>query len=245
MGEAECKMSQSATVRKPLGGLSHKAVWIAPSILAADFARLGDEIRAVEAGGAGLVHVDIMDGHFVPNLSMGPGIVQAIRPVTALPLDVHLMLSQPGRYIDPFVKAGADHITLHVESEGDIHGMIARIHEAGCSAGITLRPGTPVCSLYPYLEEVEMVLVMTVEPGFGGQSFMRGQVPKVRALRERIDRLGLSVHVEVDGGVAVGTAGEVLAAGANVLVAGSSVFHAANGAAAAIAALKADMPTQG
>ncbi len=226
MGEAECKMSQSATVRKPLGGLSHKAVWIAPSILAADFARLGDEIRAVEAGGAGLVHVDIMDGHFVPNLSMGPGIVQAIRPVTALPLDVHLMLSQPGRYIDPFVKAGADHITLHVESEGDIHGMIARIHEAGCSAGITLRPGTPVCSLYPYLEEVEMVLVMTVEPGFGGQSFMADMMPKVAQIRRWIDERGLDCELEVDGGVSLKTRDACVEAGANVLVAGSAVYGA-------------------
>ncbi|MBR5838680.1 MAG: ribulose-phosphate 3-epimerase, partial [Victivallales bacterium] len=147
---------------------------VAPSILAADFSRLGEAISGVEAGGADLLHVDIMDGHFVPNLSMGPGVVSCIRKGSDLPFDVHLMLSEPGRYIEPFVKAGADHITVHVESRGDLADVIRQIHDLGCSAGITLRPGTPATSLRPYLEMVEMVLVMTVEPGFGGQSFMEG-----------------------------------------------------------------------
>ena len=213
---------------------------VAPSILAADFSRLGEAISGVEAGGADLLHVDIMDGHFVPNLSMGPGVVSCIRKGSDLPFDVHLMLSEPGRYIEPFAKAGADHITVHVESCGDLADVIRRIHDLGCSAGITLRPGTPATSLRPYLEMVEMVLVMTVEPGFGGQSFMEGQLPKIASLRKMIDATGKKIYLEVDGGVAVGTARQVKAAGADVLVAGSSVFGAKNGFDAAIKAIRED-----
>ena len=202
---------------------------VAPSILAADFSRLGEAISGVETGGADLLHVDIMDGHFVPNLSMGPGVVSCIRKGSDLPFDVHLMLSEPGRYIEPFAKAGADHITVHVESRGDLADVIRRIHDLGCSAGVTLRPGTPATSLRPYLEMVEMVLVMTVEPGFGGAS-----------LRKMIDATGKKIYLEVDGGVAVGTARQVKAAGADVLVAGSSVFGSKNGFAAAIKAVRED-----
>jgi ribulose-phosphate 3-epimerase len=213
---------------------------VAPSILAADFSRLGEAISSVEEGGADLLHVDIMDGHFVPNLSMGPGVVSCIRKGSDLPFDVHLMLSEPGRYIEPFAKAGADHITVHVESRGDLADVIRRIHDLGCSAGVTLRPGTPATSLRPYLDMVEMVLVMTVEPGFGGQSFMEGQLPKIASLRKMIDATGKKIYLEVDGGVAVGTARQVKAAGADVLVAGSSVFGAKNGFAAAIKAVRED-----
>jgi ribulose-phosphate 3-epimerase len=181
-----------------------------------------------------------MDGHFVPNLSMGPGVVSCIRKGSDLPFDVHLMLSEPGRYIEPFAKAGADHITVHVESRGDLADVIRRIHDLGCSAGVTLRPGTPATSLRPYLEMVEMVLVMTVEPGFGGQSFMEGQLPKIASLRKMIDATGKKIYLEVDGGIAVGTARQVKAAGADVLVAGSSVFGSKNGFAAAIKAVRED-----
>lgn len=224
--------------RHPLTELSPHDLLTAPSILAADFARLGEEIATVAAAGADMIHVDIMDGHFVPNLSMGPPVVKAVRPVTDLPFDVHLMLTNPGDYIAPFVAAGADHITIHVESEGDLHAILAEIRAAGCSTGITLRPGTPASALTPFLGEVDMVLVMTVEPGFGGQSFRADQVPKIRAIREQLDALGRPVHLQVDGGLNAETSRTVVAAGANVLVAGSSVFRAPEGVAQALATLR-------
>ena len=214
---------QQTLAQLPLAG-PHGA-YLAPSLLAADFAFLGQQLKDAEAAGAEIAHIDIMDGHFVPNLSMGPGIVEAIRPVSNMVFDVHLMLSEPGRYVESFAKAGADHITIHVESEGNIAEIINHIHELGCSAGITLRPGTPVESLYPFLPMVEMALVMTVEPGFGGQSFMASQVPKVAALRAWADKAGKPLHVEVDGGIKAANAASVVAAGANMLVAGSSVFN--------------------
>ena len=233
-------MTETPQAKQPLTSLPGKALYIAPSILAADFSRLGDDLRQASTGGADMVHIDIMDGHFVPNLSMGPGVVQAIRPVTALPFDVHLMLSEPGRYLEPFVAAGADHLTIHVESRGDLPAMIAEIHRLGCSAGITLRPGTPAIALAPYLEMVEMVLVMTVEPGFGGQSFMAGQLPKITAIRRMMrDRGRDNMLLQVDGGVGSKTAQQVILAGANVLVAGSSVFNAPNGIQDAISGLRA------
>ena len=168
--------TQKGFAALPVGG--PKCVYLAPSLLAADYSRLGEQLVEAEKAGVEVAHLDIMDGHFVPNLAMGPGLVKSIRPVTKVLFDVHLMISEPMRYVDAFVDAGADHITVHVESEGDISAVIDRIHELGCSAGITLRPGTPVESLYPFLPKVELALVMTVEPGFGGQSFMASQVPK-------------------------------------------------------------------
>lgn len=226
------------TTRHPLTELPPGAVRIAPSILAADFCRLGDEIRRVEEAGAEVLHIDIMDGHFVPNISIGPPVVASIRPVTRLPLDVHLMLTDPGRYIDPFLKAGADHITLHVESNGDLGALLDHIHAAGASAGLTLRPGTAAPTLEPYLDRVDLILVMTVEPGFGGQSFMHDQMPKVRQIRTLIDRARRPVHLEVDGGISRDTAAVARAAGCELLVAGNSVFRAPEGAAAAVASLR-------
>lgn len=219
--------------------LSVDQVQIAPSILAADFSRLGESVVGAAAGGADVIHVDVMDGHFVPNLSMGPAIVKAIRPVTSLPFDVHLMLSEPGRYLAAFVDAGADHITIHVESEGDLVGVLREIHAAGCTAGVTLRPGTPAISLAPYLPMVEMVLVMTVEPGFGGQSFMAAQLAKIREIKAMIQASGRPIHLEVDGGLGAGNVAQVVAAGANVLVAGSSVYNAQGGVGAGISAIRA------
>ena len=231
----------SETIRgfygKPLR--SEAGVYLAPSLLAADFSRLGEQIQAAEKAGAEVAHIDVMDAHFVPNLSMGPCVVESIRPVSGMLFDVHLMISEPAKYIDTFVKAGADHITVHVESWGNLAAVIDHIHESGCSAGITLRPGTPVESLYPYLPMVEMALVMTVEPGFGGQSFMASQLPKVTALRRWSDAHGGRLHVEVDGGIKAANAAEVVNAGANVLVAGSSVFNKKSSVADCISALRA------
>lgn len=224
--------------RQPLSDLPRGPVRIAPSILAADFSCLGDEIAAVARGGADMVHVDVMDGHFVPNISIGPPVVRCVRAVTELPLDVHLMLSDPGDYIPAFLDAGADHITIHVESNGDLDDLLDRIHEAGASAGMTLRPGTSEETLAPFLRKLDMILVMTVEPGFGGQSFMADQLPKIRTLRRMIDASGRHIHLEADGGLNRETAPLVIEAGVDVLVAGSSVFRDSAGAAAAIAALR-------
>ena len=229
--------TQKGFAALPVGG--PKCVYLAPSLLAADYSRLGEQLAEAEKAGVEVAHLDIMDGHFVPNLAMGPGLVKSIRPVTKVLFDVHLMISEPMRYVDAFVDAGADHITVHVESEGDISAVIDRIHELGCSAGITLRPGTPVESLYPFLPKVELALVMTVEPGFGGQSFMASQVPKVAALRAWAKAHGQALHVEVDGGIKASNAAQVVAAGADVLVAGSSIYNKKSSVADSVAALRA------
>ena len=221
-----------------LAKVSNRDILIAPSLLAADFARLSSEVTDVSSAGAEVLHLDIMDGHFVPNISFGPGVVKSLRGLTGMLFDVHLMLSEPGRYVDAFLAAGADIITLHVESNGDLGSLLQAIHAAGRSAGVVLRPGTSVRAVYPYLELVDMVLVMTVEPGFGGQSFMAGQVRKLSELREAIGRCGRPVHLEVDGGIGAATAPQVLAAGANILVAGSSVFGCRGTRAEAIAQLR-------
>ena len=199
---------------------------ISPSILAADFSELGRDIRDIEKNGADWVHVDVMDGVFVPNISIGVPVVQSIRPVTRLPLDVHLMITQPIRYIDTFAKVGADWITFHIEADTQEKNLecIRKIHALGLKAGISLKPGTPVEATFPYLGEVDMVLVMTVEPGFGGQKFMADMMPKLRTLREKQKELGREFHIQVDGGVGKGNAADCVRAGANVLVAGSSVM---------------------
>ncbi len=212
---------------------------MAPSILAADFSRLGDEVRAAEAAGADLLHVDVMDGHFVPNLTVGPPLVAALRRSSNLPFDVHLMVTNPARFVAPFATAGADHLTVHVESADDPAQVLAAICAAGCSAGISLRPRTPAEAVFPYLKLVRLVLVMTVEPGFGGQAFMADMVPKIARIRQEIAATGADVLLEVDGGINPDTARIAVAAGADVLVAGTSVFHAGDGIAAGVARLRA------
>jgi len=199
-------------------------VKIAPSILSADFSRLGDEIRAIEAGGADYVHIDVMDGHFVPNITIGPLLVDAARKVTDLPLDVHLMIENPDLYIPEFARAGADIITVHQEAVVHLHRTVQLIKSCGKKAGVSINPATPVSTLEVILEDIDLVLVMSVNPGFGGQSFIPSSLPKIEELRRQIDRRGLAVELEVDGGVKTDNIGQIVAAGAEVLVAGSAVF---------------------
>jgi ribulose-phosphate 3-epimerase len=199
---------------------------IAPSILAADFSRLGEQVKAIEAGGADWVHVDVMDGHFVPNITIGPLIVEAVKEHTSLPLDVHLMIEQPERYVADFVKAGADIVGVHAETCPNLHRSVAQIREAGARACVVLNPATPASALEYVLCEVDQVLVMTVNPGFGGQRFISGMLPKIETLRRWIDERGLQVDLEVDGGIASETIASARGAGANVFVAGTAVFGA-------------------
>ncbi len=204
-----------------------KKILLAPSLLSADFGRLAEEIRDVEKAGCDAIHIDVMDGHFVPNLTIGPLVVSAIHRVTELPLDVHLMIDAPSRYISEFRKAGADWITIHVEAEKDIRGVLQAIRASGAKAGLSLRPKTPVETMLPYLPELDLVLVMSVEPGFGGQSFMPDMMEKVKVLRSKFQGL-----ISVDGGIGAGNASQALEAGADILVAGSSVFGKADRAKA-------------
>lgn len=199
---------------------------IAPSILSADFANLERDIQRIST--ADYVHVDVMDGMFVPNITIGIPVVKSIRPTTALPLDVHLMIVEPGRYVEQFCDAGADLVTVHVESDTEekLHDAIARIHAKGKRAGVVLKPGTPAEAVLPFLQEVDLVLVMTVEPGFGGQAFMESQLDTIRQVRALIERYNPACELEVDGGISPKTAPLVVEAGANVLVAGSAVYGA-------------------
>lgn len=197
---------------------------IAPSILSADFARLGEEIKAIEQAGADYVHVDVMDGHFVPNITIGPLVVDAVRPVTRLPLDVHLMIENPDDYIPAFAEAGADIIVVHAEAVKHLHRTVQLIKSLGKKAGVSLNPATSLSTLDMILPELDLVLLMTVNPGFGGQSFIDSCLDKISELRQRISRLGLPIELEVDGGVKVDNIEKIAAAGADVFVAGSAVF---------------------
>lgn len=210
---------------------------IAPSILSADFTRLGEEISAIEAAGADYVHIDVMDGRFVPNITIGPLIVEAVRRVTTLPLDVHLMIAEPDRYIASFAEAGADIIVVHAEATAHLHRTVQLIKSLGKRAGVSLNPATPLNVLDYVLEDLDLVLLMTVNPGFGGQSFIDACIPKIQALRSVMDRRGIEAELEVDGGVKTDNIAAIAHAGADVFVAGSAVFQSPD-YAATIAELK-------
>jgi len=212
-------------------------VKIAPSILSADFARLGDEVAAIAAGGADYVHVDVMDGHFVPNITIGPLVVDGLRKVTEIPFDVHLMIENPDLYIPEFARVGADIISVHQEAVHHLHRTVQLIKSLGKKAGVSINPATPVSSLEVILDDLDLVLIMSVNPGFGGQSFIESCLPKIAQLRSMIDARGLQVELEVDGGVKLDNIGRIAAAGADVFVAGSAVFGAED-YAATIAGLK-------
>lgn len=213
-------------------------VRIAPSILAADFTRLGEQIGEASAAGADQIHIDVMDGRFVPNITMGPMIVEAARRVTELPLDIHLMIVEPEKHIPAFIAAGANNITVHVEVCDHLHRVVQQIQENGATASVVLNPHTPPLMIEEILPYISMVLVMTVNPGYGGQTFISEMLPKIRTIREMITARGLTVDVQVDGGIDDHTAPQVVAHGANVLVAGTSIFRSPDGIAASIAALR-------
>ncbi|MEN9358824.1 MAG: ribulose-phosphate 3-epimerase [Verrucomicrobiota bacterium] len=213
-------------------------VLLAPSLLAADFARLGEQVAAAEAAGAEILHIDVMDGHFVPNISMGPVVLESLRPRSGMLFDAHLMITHPLRYLEAFAKAGANHITFHVECPDDTGTVIEAIHELGLSAGISLKPGTPFSAVEPWLPQVEMLLVMSVEPGFGGQKFMPAQLDKVRAAKEWTRRNGKALRIQIDGGIGASNAAQVREAGADCLVAGTAFFRHVEGMEAAAALLR-------
>ena len=215
-----------------------RSVKLAPSILSADFSRLGDAVRAAEAGGADWIHVDVMDGHFVPNLTFGPKMVEDLRGATTLPLDVHLMIERPEDWVERYVSAGASYLTVHVEAAADPAGALRAIRTAGARPGITLSPETAVERVLPLTAAADLVLVMSVRPGFGGQAFIPGALAKLRALRAALDRTGSTAELEVDGGVRPENARQAVEAGASVLVAGSAVYLDPDGAAAALARLR-------
>ena len=212
--------------------VNDRTIDIAPSILSADFSRLGEEIAAVERGGAGLIHVDVMDGHFVPNITVGLPVVKAVVGSTRLPVDAHLMISEPGRYAEQFVKAGAQMVSVHFEADAHLQRTVMAIKTAGAQAGVVINPATPVGALEEILDFADYVLVMSVNPGFGGQKFIPTSIDKVRRLRRMIDERGLKVRIEIDGGIDLGNIQQVVAAGAEMIVAGSAIFGAEDAGAA-------------
>ena len=225
------------TIKHPLSEFKNNRLLVSPSVLACNFAELAAELQAAEQAEADMIHLDIMDGHFVPNITFGPPVVASMRKCTRLPFDVHLMLVHPDRYVEPFAKAGADHITFHIESECDPLAVARQIHEQGCSAGLTLNPGTPASALEAVLPEIDMVLVMSVEPGFGGQKFQPEMLRKTTEIYNMLRRIGSRAHIEIDGGITHDNVRDAAAAGANVIVAGTAVFRASEGIQAAIAEL--------
>jgi len=197
---------------------------IAPSIISADFSRLGEEISAVETGGADWIHIDVMDGHFVPNITIGPGVIGSLRKTTKLPFDVHLMIENPHRYIEDFAAAGSDIITVHVEATHHLHRSVAMIRDMGIKAGVSLNPATPLIQVEPLLADLDLLLIMTVNPGFGGQEFISSMLPKIRKAREMINTISPAISLEVDGGVNLENIKTIAEAGADVVVAGTSIF---------------------
>jgi ribulose-phosphate 3-epimerase len=216
--------------------------YLAPSILSADFSKLGQQIQALESAGADWIHIDIMDGHFVPNMSMGRLAVEACKRVTNLPIDVHLMVQQPESVVPLFAESGADHITVHIEATTHIHRTLQQIHELDCKAGITLNPGTPIAALAAVLPMVDLVLVMTVNPGFGAQSFLPESLNRIQQIRHQLDQVNPKAVIEVDGGISAQTLPRVLEAGAQSFVAGNAVFNHPDGLAAGVSALRACLP---
>jgi ribulose-phosphate 3-epimerase len=211
---------------------------IAPSILSADGSRLGDEIRAVETAGADWIHIDVMDGHFVPNLTIGPGLVASIRKTTRIPFDVHLMIENPEKYIEAFAEAGSDWITIHLEATVHLHRTVAKVRERGLRAGVSLNPATPLAQIEPILPDIDLLLIMTVNPGFGGQKFIEGSLSRIRQAKEMIRTLAPKVFLEVDGGVTLQNIRAIADAGADILVAGSAIFGSGD-YAGTIGAMKA------
>ena len=216
---------------------------ISPSILSADFTCLADQVREAEEAGVDYIHVDVMDGHFVPNITIGPLVVKALRPITKLPLDVHLMIENPELYIEDFSKAGADIITVHQEATPHLHRTIQQIRDLGIKAGVSINPSTSVRTLDEIISVVDLILVMSVNPGFGGQSYIHSCTNKIRKVREMLDDQGVSADLEVDGGVNVDTVNEVISAGANAFVAGSAIFNDKNSIAENVSALRAKIKT--
>ncbi len=218
--------------------MSSPVVKLAPSILAADFARLGEQVREADQAGADRIHVDVMDGHFVPNITMGPVVVKALRPITKLPLEVHLMIEHPIRYLDAFAEAGADSLLVHVENAANLHRTVQHIKALGKKAGVVINPATSPVAAVEILPDIDLLLVMTVNPGFGGQQFIAGMLDKVRRVRRMIDQTKRDIELEVDGGIDAETTPPVVEAGARVLVAGSAIFGDAEGVAAAMNRLR-------
>jgi ribulose-phosphate 3-epimerase len=224
--------------------LSRNHIAIGPSILSADFRRLGEQVAAVETAGADFIHVDVMDGVFVPNISVGFPIVEAVRAATELPIDVHLMIVEPARWIERFAAAGADTITVHVEEHPNLYRTLRSIEEAGATPSVTLNPGTPIVMLEPVLPIVRQVLIMSVNPGFGGQTFIPASLERIRRVRELLDAMNPTCRLEVDGGIKIGNVGKVVAAGADTLVAGSAIYAPEIDIASAMRALRAEVDQQ-